>query len=325
MTFSSPQFWERIKLDHGIIEGAVSNRLGSYQGLMPEALYTSLEDIFSIVQHPLVKGTLVDLGAGVGLLPLIYGALYPERRGVGVEFEKARIQVGQKIQEDLKLENVCLKEEDLFKDEIPKGDCYFLYFPTGMVLDRILSHLYEMNHDFLLVAVESHGDLLPRLSKENWLQKKTEIPLASLRHYPSAVVFERLHVKRNPALLPHELSYEEQFLLIEDSELWIGETLDLSWTEKDRYELTVPPRTIEWSTVKEVMKLAEVPSLYQRAIELRRRGELEIKTRERVYRGFLRKIIIGPTFKVEISSGEKVEWGHILSIKEGNTLCYESC
>lgn len=324
MNFSLPPYWEHFNFDFDSIETKVEDVPGSYQGLKEKALYTAREDLLTILVNPLIRGTFVDLGCGTGESCLLYGSLFPDRQSIGVEFQAARLVPGKKFQLEHELHNVNLLNQDLLKGPIPLGETYFLYFPTGMVLDRILSQLYQHEHPFRIVAIESHGDLLPRLNKENWLRPLGEIPLKSPRHYENAVVFESQKVKRDGSLLPHDLSYQEKFLLIRDQEEWLGESLGLEWSEGERYELKTPPRTIQWGSVQEVLSFDQIDVRIRPAIELRRLGELKIETGNAVYYGFIRKILLKPTFRLEISSGEQVEWSEIKTIRQGLQLCYVS-
>ncbi len=324
MKYSFPQLWEHFNYQHDEVEQNVEDRLGAYQGLAHEALYTSDDDLLLIFHHPLVEGRFLDLGCGTGRAPILYGLLFPERQSFGIEFESSRIKVGEIFTKSFNLPNITLVTGDLLSCNIPEADSYFLYFPTGAVLDRILHLLYHSQKPFKLIAIESHGDLFARLENENWLQLRAEISLSSKRHHPMARIFERVFVSRDshPAFA---LSFQEKFLLIEDGQSkWIGETFFLEWSYDSRFELKTPPRTILWSQVKKVMELSEIETLYQPAIRIRRLGRVKIVTNLTEHTGFIRKIIVYPTFALELSSGEKVEWGHILTISQGTTLCYAS-
>jgi SAM-dependent methyltransferase len=317
MKSSSHQFWEHFRKFHHEIESGVKDRAGSYQGLPKEALSTSLEDLSLIFKSNFVRGTFVDLGCGTGESVLHYALTFPERISIGIEFESARLRAARKFA----LKNSLFIDGDLGKDSIPEGDTYFLYFPTGPVLDRVLTELYSTQKEFTLIAVESHGDLIPRIKLENWLEVVEEVKLASSRHYPNAVIFKRNGEKRDEKLLPFTLSYQEKFILIED---WIGETNGMEWTEGDRLELLTPPRTIHWKDVKKLMMPSDISDELSKILAIRRQGELIIKLKDRTITGFIRKIIPGPTLCVEISNGEKVEWTKIKSIRKGSLVCYES-
>lgn len=318
MKSSSHPFWEHFKKTHDSIESGVGSQKGSYQGLPKEALSTDVEDLKTIFQSELVTGTFVDLGCGTGESVLSYGDLFPDRKAIGIDFEEARIAAAR----DFAPVNVQFIRADLLNCEIPEADTYFLYFPTGHVLDRVLTKLYEMKKEFHLVAIESHGDLLKRLELENWLKVVDEIPLTSKRHYPNAKIFKSLLVERSSELLPFTVSFQHKFLFISDE--WIGESFGMEWTEDDRFELETPPRTIHWRDVKKLMISEDFPYNVQKVLTLRREGELIFDLGERSLTGFIRKIILKPTFQLEISNGEKVEWTEIKTIRKGSLLCYDS-
>lgn len=325
MNSSLRLFSELFEVDYSHVEKDVSHREGSYQGLTPEALYTSAEDLFNIFQHPLVKGDFLDIGCGTGKASVIYGHMFPERKSIGIDFEEARLNFGKKVLEKLPIDNVVLIHGDLLVDAIPIVDLYFLYFPTGKVLDRVLNELYKMKRDFRLIAIESHGDLLARLGLENWLTLKAELPLISQRHVPHVHLFERNFEVRSSRLEPFELSFIEKFLFIKNQdEIWIGESLGMEWASGDRFELITPPRTIFWRDVQKVETISAIDKKYHEAIRIRRLGELQIRTSFGNCGGFIRKIIVYPTFHLEISGGEKVEWSEILTIHQGSTICYSS-
>lgn len=317
MKSSSLPFWEHFKHHHISIEGEVGEQHGSYKGLSKEALSTHPDDLINIFSSPLITGTFVDLGCGTAESVLTYAHLYPERKAIGVEFEEARLLAAKNFLP----ENAELIHGDLLTCQIPIGDTYFLYFPTGPVLDRVLTELYESKRNFLLVVIESHGDLIPRLQLENWLHEVSEIPLQSQRHYHSAKIFKRGPETRSDELLPFTKSFKKEFMLVND---WVGETFGLEWTSDTRFELQTPPRTIDWKDVKKLMILDDFSPLERKILLLRREGELEIQLADRILTGFIRKIILKPALALEISNGEKVEWTKILTIRKDSLLCYDS-
>lgn len=323
MKSSLPPVWRRFSEDHQKIESEVSAQSNSYRGLSPEALYTSDEDFLTIFHSKHVTGTFCDLGCGTGRSALLYGLLFPERKSVGIEFEKARLDVGASFRDENAISNVELLLADLLKAKLPVCDTYFFYFPTGHVLDRILTELSQMDHSFHVVVIESHGDLLPRVERENWLDCIEEVPLKSVRHYPFAKIYKKTNAKRDEKLLPLTLSYQNKYLFIGDEE-WIGETHEMEWVEEERFELKYPPRTISWKEVRRIAEQEELSELFNFAVSLRRSGSLTIKNETSTREGAVRKIITKPTFALELSSGEKVEWKEILTIHRGTFLCFDS-
>jgi SAM-dependent methyltransferase len=323
MSYSLPPFWEHFEFDQNEVETCVSETSGSYKGLTHQALYTSEFDLLEIFSHPDIKGTFCDLGCGTGKAPLLYGYLFKGCKAIGLEFEEARLNVGRKFKRLYPAANVSLIHADLLTCNLPRADVYFLYFPTGPVLDRILTKLYESKIVFQLVVIESHGDLLPRLDLENWLTLKAEIPLRSQRHYPSARIYLRNNEVRSNSLLPFTLSFQKKFLLISEEE-WIGETEGMEWTQNKSFTLIYPPRTMQWKDVKKLMVLEDIDLSMHAAIFIRRMGVVEVHTLKKIFEGIIRKIITKPTFHLELSSGEKVEWDEILTITQDNKICYES-
>lgn len=328
MNSSSPAPWEPFKelfsLDLRAIEEQVEDLPGHYKDLDPRALYTTLEDLYLIMSSPYVAGSWTDLGAGTGASVLLYASLFPDRKSVGIECARPRVIAGEGLRRKLKISNALLLEGDLLTCEVPDSETYFLYFPTGHVLDRVLCELRNKSDLISLIVIESHGDLLPRLKKENWLQVLAEIPLTSSRHYPNAVVFTRAEAPFIEG--PHQLSFVRKHLLIrdEDGMEWIGDTFGLEWLRGEQYQLAIPPRTIGWDQVVQILDPVELVPDIRALIDIRSKGEVEIETSFGVVRGCIRKIRVGGSFQVEISSGEWVKWENIRTIKVGNILCYDS-
>lgn len=309
--------------DYESVENDVSERKGSYKGLASSALLTSEEDFRAIFKMLPDIQTWIEPGSGHGLGPLLFAKLFPEKRSIGIEFEKSRFDISQKLKTESNLSNVQFEHLDLFENDLPIGDTYFFYFPTGMVLDRILNSLSKRKDIFRVIAIESHGDLLPRLKKETWLNEIKQIPLSMSRHHPFALVFESGGEVTSSL---HDFSFQKKYLLIEDEnkEQWLGESFNLEWQLNNQYILNCPPRSIRSEQVKNVWSLEQTESRFHPALSLRALGELKIETTQGTFAGKLRKIFVSPSFKVEISSGEQVEWSQITKIYWENTLCFDS-
>lgn len=305
------------------IEGQVINRPGNYQGLSSEALLTSEQDFLAIFEALPQIQYWVEPGSGHGLGPILFAERFPSKKSVGIEFEKARFDESIKVRDMKNLSNVEFHHWDLLYHDLPLGDAYFLYMPTGMVLDRMLDQLSHSSHDFVLIVIESHGDLIPRLNKESWLKCQMEIPLSSVRHYQNAVVFRKAGL---PTESLHSYSFKKNYFLIEenDSSTWLGESFDLEWQRDEEYLLKTPPRTIYSNQVKKILTLNQIEPGLHCALELRKLGELKVETLDGDFTGSLRKIFVSPSFKLEISSGAQVEWSQIKKIFWENTLCFDS-
>lgn len=311
-----------FKTNYKLVEEQVSKRPGSYHGLQEAALLTSEADYRTIFESLGGTKSWVELGSGHGLGPLLFAHLHPDAQAVGIEFELPRFDVGQQLKSSAGLNNVTFIHADLLYCDIPVGDVYFFYFPTGLVLDRILSVLGEREGDFKIVAIESHGDFLDRIARENWLVQRTQIPLQSGRHASHAVVFEKVGQKSSSL---HDYSFKRQYLLLQDSQgEWIGETYGLEWLKENQYQLEVPPRSFQQEDVKQILSLEDIETHFHSALFLRHLKNLTFKTNLGEFHGSLRKIYVRPCFKVEISSGQQVEWEDISQIYLESSLCYDS-
>lgn len=300
-------------------EEKVSDDPGSYKGIDPEALCTRPEDILSILSDPLVTGTWVDLGSGYGHTVMTYAEKFPDRKSVGVEKEEPRNEWAKALAREKEL--TCdFIQGDLLTDDIPEGNTYFLYFPQGHVLDRILSFLSQ--RPVTLVVIESHGDLFPRLEKEAWLKLEREIPLSSKRHNPLARIYRSTGEGKLHGL--HQYSFEEKFILFRDATgLWWGDSFGLC-AQGDDYLLAHPPRTVKDSDVVKIMTKSELPPLVSFLISLRKLPDVSVTARGKVFHGPIRKILETPAFSVEFPGGERLQWSDIGRITQGSYLCYDS-
>ncbi len=302
-------------------EALVSEDPASYKDLDLRALCTDPEDVRAIARHPLVHGTWVDLGSGLGHTVLTYKEIFPDRKSIGIERELSRVEASQKISSSLGIPGEFI-HGDLLRDLLPEGDTYFLYFPQGHVLDRILFLLSEKD-DFTLVTIESHGDLFPRLEKEKWLGLRDEIPLLSPRHSPCARIYRPLGKDRTLYGL-HRYSFEDHFFLIHDgTSEWWGDSFGLYATGED-YFLEHPPRTVKERDIVKTLTRNDLPPVLSFLVSLRRLNEIGITAGQKSYHGPIRKILGRDSFSVEFPGGEQLQWRDIELITQGKQICYDS-
>lgn len=317
-----PNFKELFQFDHAQIEAKVEKKESLYPGLSLEALYTDLEDLYQIQTHPLVSGEWCDLGSGVGMSALLYAHLYPTRKSFGIELSTSRHEAGVQEKLRLNLRNAELIHASMLDCPIPTAATYFLYFPTGHVLDRLLDQLSQKDN-FILVAIESHGDLFARLDLEPNLKCLNSLKLKSKRHHPEARFYQKVSTQESKDILL-SLSYQERYLLISEQDKWWGESLELEWMGDDRFNLKHPPRSIRSSMVSQVLTAGELDQDLLNLCQLRRLGELTIKTSQGVIRAFIRKIASRHGFSLELSTGDWVEWKNIQSMTWNDHLCYDA-
>ncbi len=325
MTFSLVQFWERFKSAFHDVEAPINDEDSANRGLSYTALYTSKEDLDALFIDPCINGTLLDIGCGDGHVVLYYALSFPHRRAIGIENQRSRFDFASLIKNDYDIKNASFICDDLLHCQMPSADVYFLYFPTGHVLDKIISSLYDEMKEFTLIVIESHGDLIKRIEKENWLEFSHEIPLSSLRHYPHARIYKRIFKERDSSLKPFQQSYKKNYILIqEDNIIWIGGTYEMGWLGDDVFNLNDPPRTIRWSDVKKLMLYKDFDPLRRFVLNLREKGELRFSLKDFTAIGCIRKIIIEPTFMIELSTGQRLKWEEITSIFKDSQICYDS-
>ncbi len=289
---------------------------GRYKDLDRQALYTSFEDLENIFKSKYVKGTWLDLGGGSGRTCLLYSFL-TSQDSINVEIDSARSKVTDVMACDF---NLAVKSfcADLLKCSLPTADTFFLYFPTGPVLDRVLATM-SARTNFVLIVIESHGDLIPRVEKERGYELVEKIPLKSQRHYPFAHIYQKNQIISE--FSPHQLSFVDELLLIRDSQgEWVADSFGLEWEGGDQYQFLHPPRSIQWSCdfVEVLSKDHELYPELLRLSKYRRQGEhrFGLRTGEEKS-GYIRKIRISPTFALEISTGELIEWRSLKNILKG--------
>lgn len=318
MSFSSIRFQQ-------IFEDAelnVSSGENSYKGIPLEALLTSAQDFKNIFCSLKDCHSFLDLGCAHGIGVIEFAKMFPHSWSGGIDIENSRLEVGRQLAIEQQLVNCHFIQSDLLKDDIPRVDVYFLYFPTGIVLDRILDYLGTQDTNFRIIAIESHGDLLPRLKKETWLELESEIPLHVERYYPYAQVFKKI-ANRTSDL--HSISFKNKFLSLRQGQrLWIAESFGLEWVREDEFLLKTPPRTIKEGEILEVYDLEFLSPTLQKLLQLRRLGSLIIKTDKAELRGEIRKIFFSPKIELEISTAGTVNWDSIEKISTETSICYDS-
>ena len=306
-------FLEELKINFDHLEKSVSSRPGSYFGLEQQALLTDVSDYFNIFSYFNHVTSYVEFGSAYGHGPLIFSRLYPSAQSIGIEFEEVRFKTATTLKNNFKIPNCEFILDDLAIAKIPAADLYFLYFPTGPILDRILFELSQMTHKFHLIVVESHSDLIPRLEKETWLTEAFEIPLVSPRHYSQAKVYASGGLKLSSYF---DFSFKEKYFMIRDSDhsIWIGDSLGLEWHSKDSLTLLNPPYTIHENQIQALVEFSSLNSSIQHLIKLRTVGEVKIESQQKHFQGFIRKIYIDPHLIIELSSGERIKYEDLSKI-----------
>jgi hypothetical protein len=116
--------------------------------------------------------TLIDLGSGLGHVPLLV-ALLTGIRTVGVEMEPAFVATAQECADRLQLRRVSFIAEDARSSDLSAGTVFYLYTPfTGSILNDVLSSL-RSEAVRRPIRLFSLGPVTHLLRNESWLDAST--------------------------------------------------------------------------------------------------------------------------------------------------------
>lgn len=284
------------------------------------ALNTSYADWYQFLSKLNPKSTICDLGSGHSKGSII-SALFPNFCQVkSYEYIEQRVSATKKA-----LQINGLSHENIyhcnFLDEFPRATKYYIYLPAGNLVHKILSQLqhFSLDEQIEIYAVESHGDLINFISKEEWLTKDELLTLKTPRHDTTLYLFKSkdkekiekiirskkqwvnetnslLKQNKKAPIAPLTSFYDQrdlcdnydQIIFQDERGLWIGDMMnaELCLLDKNKpfIELTYPKRRIPYS---QAIALLRPSKKIQESIVLRR----EQKN--------LRKIYIKPDFFVE--------------------------
>lgn len=111
---------------------------------------------------------LIDLGSGLGHVPLLTAICTPAR-SIGIEREPAYVQSARQCAEALNLSNVTFLTQDAREADLSTGTVFYLYTPfTGTILASVLRSLQqEARHRPIRIA--TFGPCTSAIAEENWL------------------------------------------------------------------------------------------------------------------------------------------------------------
>ncbi|PIK16175.1 hypothetical protein [Halobacteriovorax sp. JY17] len=182
--------------------------------LREEALNTSWYDYFLLIQLSLKKGIrIIDIGSGYSkgsLLSLVLGFTH----FLSVELVPERIEWAINKAHELGLCTESFIIADILEIDLRSYDALFLYQPTGEFLTSFLNKVSK-NSSQMIWAIESHGDLIPRLDLDSRLfNKEVLTTFSSMRHDSNLYSYK---IKNSPLteLLSFEsLLYQKKFIEI---------------------------------------------------------------------------------------------------------------
>lgn len=145
-----------------------------YLDLDPEDLYTPYRVICRWGKSLKLKpGTrVVDLGSGVGRIPLTLGLLFPKVTFVGIEIMKERHEMAEKARRGLGLSNVQFLCTNAAKRGLPAADYYYFFNPfVGDTLRQVFRQLQNQSaHRAFRIAVAQIELPWNYIRKLKWLR-----------------------------------------------------------------------------------------------------------------------------------------------------------
>ncbi len=115
---------------------------------------------------------LVDLGSGLGHVPLMTSICTPAR-SIGIEREAAYVEQARRCAARLNLRRVEFVQQDARAADLSAGTIFYLYTPfTGTVLRGVLDRLQREARS-RPIRVCSYGPCTPVLAQEPWLEAMT--------------------------------------------------------------------------------------------------------------------------------------------------------
>lgn len=131
---------------------------------------TPARHIFALIERAALTGrdVLVDLGAGLGHVPLL-AAICAGARGIGIEREAVYVASARRCAEALNLTHVAFLEQDARDADLSKGTVFYLYTPfTGGILRAVLDAL-RREAEGRAIRVCTFGPCTPVVAAEPWL------------------------------------------------------------------------------------------------------------------------------------------------------------
>ena len=143
----------------------------------PEIVFyqpTPARHIFTLIAATGISenDVLVDLGSGLGHLPLLVSACTGART-IGVELEPAYVACARQCAQRLSLNRVSFREENAQDADFSRGTVFYLYTPfTGSILRAVMDSLRKQAA-LRPVKICTFGPCTTAISQEPWLKATT--------------------------------------------------------------------------------------------------------------------------------------------------------
>jgi len=146
-----------------------------YLNLPPEDLYTPYRIIvrWARTLHLKSNTQIVDLGSGVGRIPIALGLLYPKSIFYGIEIMKERHAMAEQARKGLRIKNVHFVCANLSKRGLPKADIYYFFNPfIGDTLRQVFKQLENLaKRRTIQIAVAKIEAPWTHIRRQKWLKR----------------------------------------------------------------------------------------------------------------------------------------------------------
>ena len=158
----------------GLVAGVLPFDTPAEAGVLPPEMVfyqpTPARHVFDLLDRLQLGGydTLVDLGSGLGHVPLL-AAICSDARGTGIEIERAYVQSARDCAQALRLANARFMQGDARDADFAIGSVFYLYTPfIGAILCEVLDAL-RREAGRRAFRVCSFGPCTRVLAEEPWL------------------------------------------------------------------------------------------------------------------------------------------------------------
>lgn len=203
----------------------------SYSGLDSRALLTSYRDYWSMMEElkPHPTSHFFEPGAGYFRAFFLYSILYPQLKYTGIEQVEDRVTTAIAAAKSLDLDDEGIQLGDAIKMR-ESFDIMYLYLPSSPLTQKLIKKA-KARLGTTIIAMESHGDLIPLLEGQRNSLKLTEIIQSeSLRHRDGIFAYQVSSFLKDFADELLEVSEDGQkcFVISENDEEYLIPTKD-SW------------------------------------------------------------------------------------------------
>lgn len=201
--------------------------------LEEQALNTSWYDYYQMIcLSKKLDITVLDIGSAYSkgtLLSLVLNF----SNFTSVEVVSERINWAKKVAASLGLNTNKFIVSDSLEIDLSQFDVLYIYQPTGRFLTKLLDKVTRKNNQQYIWAVESHGDLIPRLDSDSRLtKKKVQLSFHAARHDRNLYSYSVIRNETSPFINFERALYSNRFVEVRDYNSIYGEFRWITKAEK---------------------------------------------------------------------------------------------